>query len=103
MAEQDSRTETPMTSLLGLLPFNVQQQPLTICSTRTWQLHQSLTNGATHVQPLIEELPSLPINRHPKRESKVRENVSAIERKRERGAAVMGSSPTAIATVRDGS
>ena len=62
-------------------------------------MHQPLTNGATHVQPLIEELPSLPINRHPKRESKVRECegvVSVIERKRERGVAAMGSSPAAI-------
>ena len=88
--------------MLGVLPFNVQQQPLTIYSTRTWQLHQPLTNGATHVQPLIEEL--LPSLRAAKVKSKMREektwvqnerraNVSAIERKRERGVAAMGSSP----------
>ena len=46
----------------------------------------------------------MPIKRHAKRAKGVkRENVSAIERKRERGVVAMGSSPAAIAAMRDGS
>ena len=45
----------------------------------------------------------LPINGHYEREQNKRVIVSAIERKRERGPAAMGSSPTAIAAMRDGS
>ena len=82
----------PTKSILGVLPFNVQQQPLTIYSTRTWQLQQPLTNGAIHVQPLIEELPSLPINRHSKRESKGREHECNREEERKRSCCHMQQS-----------
>ena len=59
-------------------------------------MHPPLTNVSTHVQPLIEELSFLPINRHQEREQNVRER-ECVQESREKERVAMAAAIAAAA------